>query len=163
MRIGVRAHLASLQVSRVVYGAIIGMALIVAQKDHPPSAVFVVGSLLGTAAAVGLAEFYSGLVGTRTRTREHVEPEQVRELVMDTLAVAFGIAFPALFFILAALGAMEVQTAFTLATWSGLGLIGFYGFAAARLSGAGWAASLLQAAAVGAIGGALIALKALLH
>lgn len=163
MRTGVRAHLASLQVSRVIYGAIIGMALIVAQKDHPPSAWVVVGSLLGTAAAVGLAELYSGLVGTRTRTREHVEPEHVRELVMDTLAVAFGIAFPALFFILAALGAMEVQTAFTLATWSGLGLIGFYGFAAARLSGAGWAASLLQAAAVGAIGGALIAFKALIH
>ena len=31
---------------------------------------------------------------------------------------------------------MELDTAFRLAKWSGLGLIGFYGFAAARLAGA---------------------------
>jgi hypothetical protein len=77
--------------------------------------------------------------------------------------VAFGIAFPAAFFILAALEAMEVETAFTLAKWTGLGLIGLYGFVAARLAGSGLPASLLQAFGVCLIGGLLIALKALVH
>jgi uncharacterized membrane protein (DUF4010 family) len=44
-----------------------------------------------------------------------------------------------------------------------LGLISFYGFVAGRLAGAGRVASLLQALAVGVIGGALIAFKALVH
>jgi hypothetical protein len=86
-----------------------------------------------------------------------------REIATDVVAVAFGISFPAVFFLLSAAGAMEVGTAFELAKWSGLGLIGFYGFCAGRLSGMGLAAALVQAATVAAIGGFLIALKALVH
>jgi hypothetical protein len=44
-----------------------------------------------------------------------------------------------------------------------LGLIGFYGFCAGRLSGMGLPAAFVQAAAVAAIGGFLIGLKALIH
>jgi hypothetical protein len=77
--------------------------------------------------------------------------------------VGFGIAFPAAFFVLAAAGVLEEDTAFTVAKWSGLGLISFYGFVAGRLSGAGLGVSVLQALAVGVIGGALIAFKALVH
>jgi hypothetical protein len=47
--------------------------------------------------------------------------------------VAFGISSPAVFFLLSAAGAMEVETAFALATWSGLELIGLHGFAARPL------------------------------
>jgi hypothetical protein len=43
------------------------------------------------------------------------------------------------------------------------GLICAYGFIAARLSGSGAGAAALRAAAAGAIGGLLIALKSLLH
>jgi hypothetical protein len=49
-------HLGTGQVSRVIYGAIIGMALIVALQAHPPSATEMTSALLGTAVAVGLAE-----------------------------------------------------------------------------------------------------------
>ena len=62
-----------------------------------------------------------------------------------------------------AAGVLEDDTAFTVAKWSGLGLISFYGFVAGRLSGAGLGVSMLQALAVGVIGGALIAFKALVH
>jgi hypothetical protein len=67
------------------------------------------------------------------------------------------------FFVLAALGAMETDTAFKIARWTGLGLIGFYGYAAGRLAGARPLACVLQAVAVAAIGGALILIKALVH
>jgi hypothetical protein len=163
MRRAVEAHLASRQVARVIYGAIIGMAIVVSLEAHPPRPGVMVGTLLATAAAVGLAEIYSEVVGAETRNRRRVEREQVRHILDDVAAVAFGIAFPAVFFLLAAASVLDDDTAFTIAKWSGVGLISGYGFVAGRLAGAGRAASLVQALAVGLIGGALIAFKALVH
>jgi hypothetical protein len=164
LRRSIEAHLGSRQVSRVVYGAIIGLALVVALEDHPPTAGAMVGTLLGTALVVGLAEIYSEILGAETRNRRlRIQHEEMTAEVDEVVAVAFGIAFPALFFALAAAGAMEVDTAFQAAKWSGLGLIGFYGLCAARLGGAGWLTSLLHAVAVGVIGGLIIGLKALVH
>ena len=163
MRRAIEAHLGSEQVSRVIYGTIIGLALVVALEHHPPGPGVMAGTLLATAVAVGLAELYSEVVGTEARTHRRVGRAGVRHILDDVGAVTFGIAFPCVFFILAAAGAIEDETAFTIAKWSGLGLIGLYGFAAGRLAGAGVAASLLQAVVVGTIGGALIAIKALIH
>jgi hypothetical protein len=159
----VEEHLDSTQVARVIYGAIIGLALVVALEHDPPGSAVMAGTLIGTGVAVGLAELYSEVVGTEVRTHRRVPREQVREIAADVTAVMFGISFPAVFFLLAAAGAFEVETAFALAKWSGLALTGFYGFCAARLSGMGPAAALMQAAAVAAIGGFLIGLKALIH
>ena len=156
-------HLGSRDVARVIYGAIIGLALVVALEDHPPSPGAVAATVVGTALAVGLAEAYSEIVGAEARTRRKVHGESVRVLVIDAAAVTFGAAFPALFFLLAAAGVMDTELAFTLSKWTGLGLISIYGFVAARLSGSGLGGAFVHAAAVGAIGSALIALKALVH
>jgi hypothetical protein len=163
VRNAIESHLGSRHVARVIYGAIIGLALIVALEDHPPSAGVVIGSLLGTAVAVSLAELYSDLVGIETRTRRHVRDVEFREVAHEIAGVALGVSFPIVFFIAAAAGAIDEATAFTVAEWSGVGLIGFYGFAAARLAGDGWPASLLRALAAALIGVFLIGLKALLH
>src|SRR6185503_7631999 len=125
------------QVSRVLYGSIIGLALVVALEAHPPKPEAVVATLLATAIAVGLAELYSDVVGTETRTRARVGRAQMAGMLDEVLAVAAGVAFPAMFFILAAFELIEDDTAFDLAKWSGLGLITAYAFAAARLTGAG--------------------------
>jgi hypothetical protein len=163
VRDAIDAHLGSRDVARVIYGSIVGLALVVALEDHPPGAGGTAAALLGTALAVGLAEAYSELVGTEARTRRPVDRTQVRELLADSASVTFGAGFPALFFVLAAAGAIELELAFALAKWTGLGLIGAYGFLAARVSGAGLGRALVHAAILGAIGGALIALKALVH
>jgi hypothetical protein len=157
------AHLGSEQVARVTYGAIIGLALLVALEAHPPGAGAVVASLLATAVAVGLAELYAEVLGTETRTRRRVARAEYRHFLADMLAVGFGIAFPAVFFVLAVVDVLETDTAFTIAKWSGLGLIGGYGFAAARLAGNGLARALLQALGVALVGAVLIAFKALIH
>ena len=163
MHRAIEAHLGTQQVARVIYGAIIGIALVVALEAHPPSPGVVTASLLATAVAVGLAELYSQVVGAETRNRRRVGRDELGLLLRDVAAVAFGVAFPAVFFVLAAAGVLEEDTAFTIAKWSGLGLISFYGFIAGRLSGAGLWVSALQALAVGVIGGVLIAFKALVH
>lgn len=163
LRQGIEAHLGSRDVARVIYGSIIGLALVVALEDHPPSAAKTASAVLGTALAVGLAEAYSEYVGAEARTRRPVDRTQVHELLADAAAVMLGAGFPALFFILAAAHAIDLDVAFTLAKWSGLGLICAYGFLAARISGARLGRALVHAAVLGAIGGALIALKALVH
>jgi hypothetical protein len=158
-----RAHLDSPQVARVVYGAIIGLALIVSLQGHPPRAAAVAGSLIGTALAVALAEVYADILGSETRSRHRVRRAQVRHFAGDATAVAFGVAFPSAFFILAALEVMKLDTAFTLAKWTGVGLIGCYGYAAGRLAGGSRRAAALQGLGVAAIGGIVIAVKALVH
>jgi hypothetical protein len=156
-------HLGSRDVARVIYGAIIGLALVVALEDHPPAPGAVAATVAAAALAMGLAEAYSEVVGTEARTRKPVERASVRALAIDAAAVTFGAGFPAVFFVLAAAGAMDTALAFTLSKWTGVGLISGYGFLAARLSGSRLGVALLHAAAVGGIGAALIGLKALVH
>src|SRR3712207_2864609 len=105
LRQRIEAHLGSEQVSRVIYGSIIGLALILVLDAHPTSTGVVIASLLATALAVALAELYSEVIGTETRTRRRVERAQVLDMLDDAAAVAFGISFPSLFFLLAGLGA----------------------------------------------------------
>ena len=105
-------HLGTGQVARVIYGAIIGMALIVALQAHPPSATEMTTALLCTAVAVGLAEAYSEIVGLETRMRRRIAPAEVRHILDDVLAVMFGIVFPDVFFALSAVGVMGLDAAF---------------------------------------------------
>jgi hypothetical protein len=157
------AHLGSRDVARVIYGAVIGLALVVALEDHPPPASRAASALLATALAVSLAEVYSEAIGGEARTHRRLRTAELRRLLREAAPVGLGAAFPAVFFLLAGLGVLEVDLAFTLSKWTGLGLICLYGFLGARLAGAGAAVAVVQATGVGAIGGLLIVLKALLH
>ncbi|RFU22033.1 hypothetical protein [Geodermatophilus marinus] len=163
MRAAVEAHLGSRRVARVVYGAIIGLALVVAGETHPPGAGAMAAWLVASGVAVGLAEIYSEVVGVETSQRHRVTRAQVRHMTGDAGAVAFGAGFPAVFFVLAALGLLELGTAFDLATWTGLGLIGFYGYWAARFAGAPVGRALVQATLVALVGALVIGVKALVH
>ena len=163
MSAAVYEHLGPGQFSRLIYGAIIGLALTVALAYEPPGAAAMAATLVGTGLAVGLAELYSEFLGTEVSTRRRVDRARFRELAANLVALVFGAGFPAVFFLLAAAGAMQIETAFELATWSGLPLTAFYGLCAARLRGEGWPAALVQAVVVALIGGLLIVFKALLH
>jgi hypothetical protein len=156
-------HLGSRQVSRVIYGAIIGLALVVALQAHPPPPGAVIVSLLGTAVAVALAEVYSELVGFETVRQRRATSAETESVLVNALAVGIGIGFPSVFFLLAVLGVLGDDSAFALARWTGLGLLGLYGFAGARLTGSGLGGALLKGAGVALIGAALIGLKALVH
>jgi hypothetical protein len=163
MRARLEQHLGSRQVAKVVYGSIIGLALVVAIENHPPAPGVMAVWLLGTALAVGLAEVYSEVVGAETSTRQPVTRPQLVHMFEDAAAVAFGVAFPAVFFLLSALTLMDVDRAFSIAKWTGLGLIGFYGFWAARFAGAAPHRALIKGLLVALIGAGLILLKSLVH
>ena len=163
MRATLEAHLSSRQVSRIVYGAIVGLTLVVAVRRHPPTAGVMAAWLLVSALTVALAELYSEVVGAETRERHRVTRSQVSHMLEGAGAVALGVGFPAVFFLLAMVHLIELDTAFAIATWGGLGLIGFYGYWAARFAGAPVLRALAQAALVAAIGGIVIVFKALVH
>jgi hypothetical protein len=163
VRARLESHLGSRQVAQVIYGATIGLALIVALQGYPRSAGQMIGWLLGTAVAVALAEFYSEVVGAETSERHRVTRPQLRHMLDDAAAVAFGVAFPAVLFLLAAVGAITTEAAFAPAKWGGFVLIGFYGYWAARFSGAPVPRALARAALVGRIAALLIVLKAARH
>ena len=163
MRAGLEAHLGSRQVGKVVYGSIIGLALVVALSGHPPTSGVMAVWLVGTAVAVGLAEVYAEYVGTETRTRQPVTHAQWRHMAEDAVAVGTGVAFPAVFFVLGALHVLDLDTAFAVAKWSGLGLIGFYGFWAARFAGSSPQRALLKGVLVALVGAGLIVLKSFVH
>ncbi len=149
--------------SRIVYGAIVGLALVVAVDDHPPTAGVMAAWLLASGVAVALAELYSEVVGTETRERHRVTREQFAHMVQSAGAVAIGVGFPAVFFLLAVLNLVEDDTAFAIAKWSGLGLVGFYAYWAARFAGTTVPRALLQAALMAAVGASLVVFKALAH
>lgn len=157
------SHLRSGQVSRVIYGSIIGLALVLTLELHPPRVVVIIGTLLATALAVALAELYSELVGGRARASMGGPTESVATISADAAAVALGIAFPAVFFVAVALNLVDIERAFALSKWTGLLLIAGYGYVAARLSGTRVSGALLQSVSVALIGATLIALKALTH
>ena len=157
------AHLRSGQVSRVVYGSIIGLALVLTLEAHPPRVGVAIGTLLATGLAVALAELYSEVIGGRARSGMGVPAEPLSTIVEDAGAVAFGISFPSLFFVAAAFELVDYDVAFTLAKWTGLGLIAGYGYVAARLAGSRPSRALLEAAGVALVAGVLIVLKALVH
>ena len=157
------SHLRSGQVSRVVYGSIIGLALVLTLEAHPPSVGVAIGTLVATAIAVALAELYSELIGGRARASLGGSTEPLGAIASDAAAVAFGVASPSVFFVAAALGLVGYDLAFTLAKWTGLCVIAGYGYVAGRLSGSGPAGALLEAAGVALIATVLIVLKALVH
>src|SRR3954470_8049477 len=163
VRRGVEAHLGSPDVAHIIYGSIIGPALVEAPPKPPPPSGAVAATLFGSAIAVGLAEAYSELVAADARTHRPADRHRLRLVARESSAVVFGAGFPAAFFVLAAAGVIAAATAFTLAKWTGLAVIFAYGYFGARRSGSSVGGALVKAAAVGAIGGALIVLKALVH
>src|SRR5438552_45289 len=96
----VRAHFASRQVARIIYGAIIGLSLIIVLQSHPPSSAGVIAELTGTAIAVSLAELFSEYIGVETRMRRQIARAEWRTISGNAAAVAVGISFPAVFFVL---------------------------------------------------------------
>src|SRR5688500_4525054 len=119
--------------------------------------------LLISAVTVALAELYSEVIGAETSERHRVTRHQLSHMLESAGAVALGVGFPAVFFLLALVHLIELDTAFAMAKWGGLGLIGFYGYWAARFAGAPVPRALLQAALVAAVGGIVIVFKALVH
>jgi hypothetical protein len=162
-RAWIDARLGARDVAEVLYGTIVGLALVIALQEHPEPPGTVAALIAGTAVAVALAKLYTDALSAAARAHEPLGRGPRREIGGRALAVLVGAGFPAVYFAAAAAGLISEHLAFQLSKWSGAILVSAYGYLAARLAGYAIARSILGAVAVGAIGAALILFKAALH
>jgi uncharacterized membrane protein len=163
LRQAIAAHLGSRQVARVIYGAIIGLALLVVLEQHPPGTAWSSRRWSRPASRSASPSSTARSWAPRRGPTTGSSAATLAEFADDAVAVTFGVCFPRCSSCSRRSTRISTDTAFTIARWSGLGLIGFYGYAAGRLAGARPLACVVQALAVATIGGVLIAIKALIH
>lgn len=155
-RIAVRA-------ARAVYGTIIALAVIVVLDDGSTEADEVIAAVLGATIAASMAETYADYLGAVIRQRRHLSREELRQAATDSALGTLAALLTLLPFVAVELGWIETQTAFDIAPWIGLALIGGYSLFANRIAGLPMSRAALITASMIAIGLVLIALKSLTH
>ena len=119
--------------------------------------------MVGAVIAAQLAELYAQYLASVIRERSHARTGELRRAAVDSALGTLAAFVTVVPFVLAAAGAIDLDTAFNVAFWAGLGLLGAYTLLANRLAGLSGLRNAVACAAVLAIGLALIALKALVH
>ncbi len=138
------------------------LAVLVVQADTAITAREAIGTVLGAAVITALAELYADYIGATIRSRRHLTSEE-RSFEARNIAYGFLTALaPVVFLVLAGLDVLELQTAFDLAIWTGVGLLGVYAVVANHLAGFSLRRSLAIGLAFTALGAVLVALKAIL-
>jgi hypothetical protein len=158
-------HRAAERAARAVYFTIVALAVIVALEEAgdnvPPREV--VASAVGATVITALAELYARSIGDAIRTRHLATRAELRASAGDSAVGVLAALVTVIPFVVAAAGAIDDQTAYDVASWLGLGVLGGYALFANRAAGlTGWRGLALASGGV-ALGLALIGLKALVH
>jgi len=160
MRIpGAVRFITAARAEHAVYGTLIVLAVVTGLDEVSASAREAFFGVLGGAIAVALSEMYADMIGATIRGQRAPNRAEYREFAVD-MAFGFGAAiFPAIFFLLAWLDAMKLGRAFTVAEWSGVGILFGYAFVATRAASLKLSHSLLWAVGLTACGVVLVELK----
>ena len=162
MNEGFFARLDGHRAAKIIYGTIIVLVVIVTLEEHPPTAEVAIGSVLGASLAVALAEFYSELIGKRIHEKRKLTQTDVHEITTSVSAVLIGALLPLPILLLAVSGAISIELALEIDQWLLIGLLVFFGYGAAVLSGAGRLWAFLFALMAGTIGIVVVLVKAAL-
>jgi hypothetical protein len=157
------AHLGTTEVSHVLYGTIVGLALVLALQNDGYPPMEIVGFLVATAITISLAGVFSEAISLQARERHELTRSDRRLLGRETLAEVVSCSFPSVFFVLAELGVFSEAAAFQISKWTGVALVCFYAFLAGRLAGQSLTHATRYAASAAIIGTLLIELKAAAH
>jgi hypothetical protein len=97
------------------------------------------------------------------RERRHLSRPEVLEAARDAAAGTLAAMAALIPFVLVELNAIELRTAYDIAPWLGLGVIGGYALLANRLAGLSRAHNVAVTLVALVIGFSLIAIKTLTH
>jgi len=147
------------RVSKIVYGTIIILVVILAMEDHPPSPAGTVVTLLFSGLGVALAELYSDFIGTKINKKSALSWEERKQITRNVSAVMIGALLPLPLVILAWMGFLDLKLAILLDKWLLVMVLLFYGFVAAKLSGYNNVLSLVSAFAVCTTGVLVVLVK----
>ena len=150
--ISAETHRKAERLSHALYGLIIVAATLVAERLHITEVGDAMGLLLGTALVLLLAHTYSATLAERTVEGHSLGSVGRGVVLRDNLPVVMAIIVPALLFILAGIGTITLQSAYTAAI--GFSLIALFGLGLyeGRSASMSWPKSLASGAAAGAIG-----------
>jgi hypothetical protein len=150
---------------KVVYGAIVLEALLGALSDPLPGSPTVMLSLALSLVVVVLAGGYADWVGESMEARTLASwGERLKELAPQLRQRSWVLApllVPLAFFGLAMVGVLSQRDAYALTRVVLLGVLFFFGFAAARLSGAGVVESVMHALVITLLGYVVVQAKIL--
>ena len=153
-------HRKAERLSHALYGLIIVTATLMAEQLHITEVDEAMALLLGTALVLLLAHTYSAAVAERTVEGHSLGSVGRRVVMRDNLPVLIAIIVPALLFILAGIGVITLQSAYTAAiVFSVVALFGL-GLYEGRSASMSWPKSLLSGAAAGTIGLIVVAIEA---
>ncbi|HEY4280117.1 MAG TPA: hypothetical protein VGM91_17970 [Conexibacter sp.] len=157
-----RHHVTEGHAGNVVYGSIVVFALVLVLDHEHASPVTAIVSIAGAVFVVAVAEAYAEFLQEMIQLHRQLRRRE-RSGIFAGIAVHVVAAIaPIVFFVLAALGALSRDAAFTTAKWFGAGVLGVYAFAAYRAAGVSLGRSVVAGASLTAIGLLLVALKAVL-
>ena len=157
---GVPIHRRAERLAHALYGLIIVTATLVAEQGHVTEVVDALGLLLGTALVLLLAHTYSGAMAERAVEGHSLGSIGRRIVVEDNMPVLIAIVAPGLLFILAGLGAISLNTAYTAAIVFSLAALFGLGLYEGRAASMSWFHSFISGAAAGAIGLIVVAFEA---
>jgi hypothetical protein len=149
--------------ARAVYGSIVALAVIVVLDEAAAEADEVIAAVVGSVIAATLAEQYAEYIGHVIRERRHLTRAEISQQTRDGAAGTLAAMAPLIPFVLVEVDVIELQTAYDLAAWLGLGVIGAYSLLANREAGIGRARNIVVTGIALAIGASLILIKAVTH
>jgi hypothetical protein len=144
---------------KVVYGSIVALTLILVLDFDDAKAGAAVLSLVAALIAVGFAEAYADFLEEMLRHRRTLHGRE-RLTILEGVALHLLPALaPISFFVLAAIRAIGLETAYGLAEWTGVAILGLFAFGAYRAAGGTILHSLLAGAGLTAVGLAVVIVK----
>ena len=122
-----------------------------------------VAATVGAVVAAMLAEGYAEYIAQVIRQRRHPTRTELLDNLQDIGAGTLAALIPTAPFVLAGLGLIELPTAYDVAPWLGVAVIGGFALLANRLARLGRVQTGLLTAAGMLVGVSLIAIKAATH
>jgi hypothetical protein len=149
--------------ARAVYGSIVALAVIIVLEEANGEADEVIAAVIGSVIAATLAEQYAEYIGIVIREQRHLSGAEIRRHIIDGAAGAVASLVTLVPFFLVEFDLIELPTAYDIADWLGLGVIGGYSLLANREAGLSQARNIVITGIGLAIGASLILIKAITH
>lgn len=157
-----RHHVTEGHAGNVVYGSIVVLALVLVLDHEHATARTAIVSIIGAVLVVAIAEAYAETLQTMISGHHELRGSDRLEIGAGIAVHGVAAIMPITFFVLSALGAMKLETAYTTARWFGVGVLGLYAFGAYRAAGMTVTRSLVAGGVLTAIGIVLVLLKSII-
>lgn len=155
--------LARKQATHGIYIEIVVLAVILALENKNASDRDIVSTVFAAILVVLLADLYAYYVGTMIGDGRRPTRTELREATIGEAGGAVATVPPVALLMLGVAGVIELQTAFTLAKWTGVVMIGLYALVAHRRAGLTLRESMPATVFLVLVGLGLVGLKYFVH